>query len=133
MGAGLKPGLQVEGALAPGVLFPRGALEGVLAPGGKVDGAFAQGHGLFDGDDLQAGDRGEARFFVEARAGGFGDHGFGRFGQGQEHADPGLFPLDHALEVAGRRERIEQFKSRATATSPRDTSSDNRAWQKNQR
>lgn len=65
-----------------------------------MDGAFAKLHRLFDGDDLQAGDGGEAGFFVEARAGGLGDHGFGGFGQGQEDADPGAFAFDHTLQVA---------------------------------
>jgi hypothetical protein len=52
--------LQVQRTLAVGGVLTRGALEGVVAAGGKLDGAFAQCHRLFDGDDLQAGDGGEA-------------------------------------------------------------------------
>ncbi len=96
----MNPDLQVKRALAGAVFLTRGAFEGVITPGRKLNGAFAQGHCLFDGHDLQARDGGEAGFFVQARAGSFGHHGFGRFGQGQEHADPGLFPFDHALKVA---------------------------------
>jgi hypothetical protein len=79
---GVNPDPQVERALAGGVFLTRGALEGVLAAGGEVDGAFAKLHRLFDGHDLQAGDGGEAGFFMQARRGGLGDHGFGGFGQG---------------------------------------------------
>lgn len=77
---GLKPDLQVEGALAGGVFLAGGALEGVLAAGGEVDGAFAEAHGVLDGHDLEARDGGEAGFLVQARRGGFGDHRFGGFG-----------------------------------------------------
>lgn len=92
--------LQVERALTVGGVLARGAFEGVVAAGGEVDGTLPQGQRLFDGHDLQARHGGEAGFFVEAGAGGLGDHGFGRFGQGQEHAHPGAFAFQHTLEVA---------------------------------
>lgn len=62
-----KEGARIRGRgrLAVGGVFAGGALEGVVAAGGEVDGAFAQGHRLFYGDDLEAGDGGEAGFFVE--------------------------------------------------------------------
>ncbi len=44
-------------------LFPRGALEGVVTAGGELHGTFAKLHRLFDGHDLEAGDRGEAAAF----------------------------------------------------------------------
>lgn len=66
-------GLKVQRALAAGVFFARGAFEGVFAAGGEVDAAFPQGHRLFDGDDLEAGNGGETGFLVQARRGGFGD------------------------------------------------------------
>lgn len=83
-----------------GLFLTRGAFEGVVAAGGELHGAFAQGHRLFDGHDLQAGDGGETGFFVQARAGGFGDHRLGGFGQGQEDTHPGAFAFDHAFQVA---------------------------------
>lgn len=49
-------GLKVQRALAAGVFFAGGAFEGVFAAGGEVDAAFPQGHRLFDGHDLEAGD-----------------------------------------------------------------------------
>jgi len=77
--------------LARRILFPRGAPEGIVAPGGEVDGALPQAHGVLDRDDLELRDGGEAGFLVQARRGGFGDHGVRRFGQGQEHPHPGAF------------------------------------------
>jgi hypothetical protein len=63
---GVNPDLQVQRALPAGGFLTRGAFEGVVAAGGEVDGAFAQAHGVLDGHDLQAGDGGEAGFFLEA-------------------------------------------------------------------
>lgn len=82
-------GSEVQRALTAGVLFARGAFEGVVAAGGQLDAAFAQVHCLFDGDDLEAGDGGEAGFSVQARRGRLGDHRLRGFGQGEEHADAG--------------------------------------------
>ena len=75
---GDRRGSEVKRALAVRGVLACGALEGVVAAGGKLDGAFAELHRLFDGNDLQTGDGGEAGFFVEARRGGLGDHRFGR-------------------------------------------------------
>jgi hypothetical protein len=52
--------LQVEGALAVGGVLTRGALEGVVAAGWELNGAFVKLYRLFDSDDLEAGDGGEA-------------------------------------------------------------------------
>jgi hypothetical protein len=92
--------LQVERALPAGGFLPRGALEGVVAAGGTLDGAFAELHRRFHRVDLQAGDWGEAGFFVQARRGGLGYHGFGGFGQRKEHAAPGAFAFNDAFQVA---------------------------------
>lgn len=56
----MNPDLQVESALAVGSFLACGAFEGVVAAGGELDGAFAQAHGVFDGHDLEARERGRS-------------------------------------------------------------------------
>ena len=54
--------LDIETALRAAVFLAGGALVGVVAAGGQADGAVAQLQGLFDADDLEAGDGGEPLF-----------------------------------------------------------------------
>lgn len=84
---GTSPALQVERALGFGVLLPRGAFERVVAAQRQADGAVAQRHRVFDRDDLDAGDGGEAIDLELARRRGLGDHGLFRRGEGEEDAE----------------------------------------------
>jgi len=56
---------------------------------------------LRDGENLKAGIAARKIFrFIEARRRGFREHGLGGFAQGDERAEGGLLPLDHAFQVA---------------------------------
>ena len=83
------PESEVEAGLAGGVLVSGGLAEGIVAAGGQVHGAVAQGHGVLDGDDLQARDRGEAGKVELAGSVGLGHHRFRGRGQGEEHGSSG--------------------------------------------